>query len=141
MYTTLTPRLVVSDVDAAIAFYQAVLEAVPGMRLATPDGVVVHAEIDVAGLRMSLTQATGPESQSPLDLGGSPVLLTLMCDPDAVAARAVAHGAELVFPVDDRFYGMRDGRFRDPFGHLWLVTRTLEHLDEGELNKRTAEVM
>ena len=54
MYTTLTPRLVVPDVDAALTFYEAVLGAEPGMRIATPDGHVVHAELDLAGLGAGL---------------------------------------------------------------------------------------
>lgn len=137
MYTTLTPRLVVDDVDAALAFYQAVLEAVPGMRIEDGAGTVVHAEMDVAGLRMSLTQADGSINRSPTQLGGSAVLLTLMGDPDALQERAVAHGGTMVFEVADRYYGMRDGRMRDPFGHLWMFTRVLEHLDEDELNRRS----
>ncbi len=136
MYFGLTPRLVVHDVDAALSFYAAVFDAVPGMRIATDDGQVVHAELDIAGLRMSLTQS-GPDGPGPLDLGGSPVLLHLMCDPDAVSARAVEAGATMVFEVADRYYGMRDGRLRDPFGHLWLIAKTLEHLSEEELQRRT----
>ena len=31
------------------------------------------------------------------------------------------HGAELVIPVEDRLHGKRQGRVRDPFGHLWVV--------------------
>lgn len=135
MYTTLTPRLVVPDVDAARSFYTAVFDAVPGLRLEAPDGTVPHAELTMAGLTLSLTQA-GPDAPDPARLGGSPVILTLLCDPDAVAARAVAEGATMVFPVEDRFYGMRDGRMRDPFGHLWLLTRPLEHLDEAALQER-----
>jgi len=136
MYTTLTPRLVVDDVDAALTFYAAVLGAVPGMRIEDGSGAVVHAEIDVAGLRMSLTQADGSLNQSPPQLGGSPVLLTLMGDPDALQERALANGGTMLIPVEDRPYGMRDGRMQDPFGHLWLFTKTLEHLDEEELLRR-----
>lgn len=135
MYTTLTPRLVVADVDAAIAFYAAVLGARAGLRLTDADGRVLHAEIDVAGLRMSLTQS-GPDPD-PDTLGGSPVFLTLLCDPDDVQARGLAHGATMIHPVADRYYGMRDGRMRDPFGHLWLITKVLDHIEADELQRRS----
>lgn len=46
-------------------------------------------------------------------------------DPDAVAERAVAAGATLLFPVADQDYGMRQGRVVDPFGHHWLIGRRL----------------
>lgn len=141
-YTTLTPRLVCADVDAEIAFLQQVFDAEPGMRIATPDGQVVHAEVRVAGLVMSLSQSDGSTNTSPSDLGGSTVILTLMSeDPDDVARRAEEAGATIVFEVADRYYGMRDGRIRDPQGHLWIVSKTLQHMDEDELNERTARQM
>ena len=66
-----------------------------------------------------------------------PVLLQLHCeDPDAVQARFVKEGGSVVFPVADHGYGARDGRLKDIAGHLWLVTKTLEELDEAELQRR-----
>jgi PhnB protein len=29
------------------------------------------------------------------------------------------HGAEVVIPIENRPYGKRQGRVKDPFGHLW----------------------
>jgi len=136
MYTTLTPRLIVRNAREALAFYEAVLNAVPGMVIDEPGGRVVHAEMTVAGLQMSLTESDGTHARDPEQLGATPVVLALMCDPDEVSARAVAHGAAIVYEVDDRVYGMRDGRFRDPFGHEWMVSRTLEHLSPEELQAR-----
>ena len=46
-------------------------------------------------------------------------------DPDAVAERAVAEGATIVFPIADQPYGLRQGRLADPFGHHWLIGRPL----------------
>ncbi|WP_425413101.1 VOC family protein [Micromonospora citrea] len=37
-------------------------------------------------------------------------------DPGGVAERMVAHGAKVVVPVENRPYGKRSGRIRDPFG-------------------------
>ncbi len=134
LYTTLTPRLVVRNAREAQAFLVDALGATPGMVLEDPSGRVVHAELDVAGLRMSLTESDGSEARDPLELGGTPVVLMLMCDdPDEIVARAVQAGATTIHPVADRPYGMRDGRFRDPFGHEWMVTKTLRHLTEEEL--------
>ncbi|MDQ3885439.1 MAG: VOC family protein [Actinomycetota bacterium] len=63
---------------------------------------------------------------SPSDLGGSAVLLEIeVDDPDAVGERMTTHGAEVVVPIENRFYGKRSGRIRDPFGHLWIITGEL----------------
>ncbi|MEO0600910.1 MAG: VOC family protein [Myxococcota bacterium] len=136
VYTTLTPRLVVRDAHAAVAFYRDVLDADPGMVI-EEGGRVVHAEMVVAGMQMSVTESDGGYAKDPQHLGATPVVMMLVCDdPDAIAARAVAHGGTLVFEVDDRPYGMRDGRFRDPQGHEWMVTKMLEHLSAEELQRR-----
>jgi uncharacterized glyoxalase superfamily protein PhnB len=31
----------------------------------------------------------------------------------------------VVVPVSDHDYGDRAGRLRDPFGHLWMIAKTL----------------
>lgn len=65
------------------------------------------------------------------------VLLTVLCDdPDAVALAAEATGGAILIPVDDRFYGRREGRIRDPFGHLWIVSKVTE--DKGAAEIQTA---
>ena len=59
-----------------------------------------------------------------MSLGGSPVLMQLeLEDCDMVAGKMVAEKAEVVIPFKDRPYGKREGRIRDPFGHLWILSR------------------
>jgi PhnB protein len=63
---------------------------------------------------------------SPQTLNGTSVRLNLLvADPDAVARQAVAQGASEIAPVADQSYGLRQGRFVDPFGHHWLIGRPL----------------
>ena len=45
-------------------------------------------------------------------------------------ARMTEHGGEVVIPIADRPYGKREGRIRDPFGHLWIVSTHLFDLPE-----------
>ena len=46
-------------------------------------------------------------------------------DPDAAFDRAVAAGAQEVFPVGEG-HGWRLGRLVDPFGHHWEIGRPLD---------------
>lgn len=136
LYTTLTPRLVVDDAERAAAFYAHTFGAKKRMCIRGPDERVVHLELECAGLVFSLTES-GQDAPGPRELGGSPVILTLMDpDPDAVFARAEGAGAKIIYPVEDRPYGMREGRFEDPAGHLWIVTRVNENLSEEEIARR-----
>ncbi|MFN7164651.1 MAG: VOC family protein [Hyphomonas sp.] len=119
----LSPHLVCRDCPKAIEFYKAAFGAEEMMRLPGPDGRLLHAAIRVNGSMVMLNDEY-PEmgGHSPLALGGSPVTLHMMVDDvDAVAAKAVKAGAEIVMPVEDQFWGDRYGVLKDPFGHLWSI--------------------
>ncbi|MEU7719233.1 hypothetical protein [Streptomyces tibetensis] len=38
----------------------------------------------------------------------------------------------MVHPVADRHYGQRGGRLAAPFGHLWMISQTIEDLTPGQ---------
>ena len=140
---TVTPRLVVADSRRAIAFYKEAFGATELMTLDDPQigGKVVHAEVVIGDSVVSLTDENPDHgARGPNTLGGTPVVLTLNVeDVDAVAARAIAAGAKVIFPVKDQFYGMRQGRVQDPFGHQWVLSTRLEELTEQEMRHRMAE--
>jgi len=76
------------------------------------------------------------------NLGGTPLVvdnIEIVDDPDGVAERIVAGGGEILVPIEDRFYGKREGRVRDPFGHYWILSKDLQTLSVEELERRTAE--
>jgi PhnB protein len=128
MNHVLTPRLVVEDASAAIDFYTEVFGALETERVRDPEsGRMVHAAVSIRGAVLTLTDEHRPwHNDAPRSLGGSPVILQLeVDDPDAVAKRAVARGARVVFPIADQPYGRREGRIADPFGHLWIVGKTI----------------
>ncbi len=135
---TITPRLVVTSVPDAIAFYTAVFGAHEHRQFSSPAGVVVHAEITIGDAVVSLTEEVRDwRLLSPSSVGGSPVLLTLECDdPDAVCSRALAHGAQVLIPIADQLYGHREGRIQDPAGHLWILTKLIDTLDDAEIRRR-----
>lgn len=121
------PRLVVEDAAAAIDFYVAAFGAVEQMRHAEPSGKIVQAEVTIGENSISLTEADGHFNFSPSQIGGTPMLLTLSSDrADAIGDAMVANGAEVIIPIDDRYYGRREGRIKDPSGHLWIISQPLE---------------
>jgi uncharacterized glyoxalase superfamily protein PhnB len=134
---SLAPRLIVDDVDQAIEFYKVALEAQLLERYEAC-GIVVHAALKVGQSTFSLAQRVDDwQLVSPDAIGGSPVLLRLEVDsPDAVALRMIARGARVVIEIKDRSYGKHEGRLRDPFGHLWLLTTTIAHLTPAEIERR-----
>ena len=125
--TDLHPRLVVEDADRAIAYYETALGARLLERFTDGDGRVVHARLGIGGGEVSMAEQVPDWGLlGPRALGGSAVLLHLtVADCDAVGGRMTEHGGEVVIPIADRPYGKREGRIRDPFGHLWIVSTHL----------------
>lgn len=135
--STLTPRLVVAEADRAIDFYREAFEAQVLERFEM-GGRVVHAALKVFAAVVAVTEeAAEANNVAPTSLGGSAVILNLVVeDVDAVAQAFIGAGGEAVFPIADQFYGHREGRFRDPFGHLWIITTIRERLTPEEIDER-----
>lgn len=130
--------LTVDDAAAAIDFYVRVFEAKETMRLAEPSGRIGHAELELAGTTLMLNDEF-PELgfKGPKSYGGTSTSIHLHVDDcDALIAKAVEAGAELVHEPADHFYGERSGRVRDPWGHEWLIGHSIEDVSHEEMQRR-----
>ncbi len=135
----LTVYLAVSGAPEAIAWYGDAFGArLTGDPIVMPDGRVGHAELDVGGARLMLSEEH-PEIGivAPEPGGGVPFTIYLSVeDVDEVIGRATAAGATLERPAADYPYG-RNGVIRDPFGHRWMVAHepaaSAPRLHHGEL--------
>lgn len=130
--------LCVRDAAAAIDFYARAFGARELFRLTEPGGRVGHAEIDLDGHVLMLSEEY-PEMgvRSPDGLDATPVTLHLHVeDADATVARAVAAGGTLERDLQDHFYGERSGTVRDPFGHRWLIGHAIEQVTPEEMQRR-----
>ena len=140
--TTVTPRLVVSDGAGAIDFYIAAFGAEPvGERHTMPDGTLIHAELRIGNAIVMLTQDTGDASPARAPAEDRPVtviMATYWEDVDGAWERALAAGADVIYPLADQFYGERGGRLRDPYGHQWMLSRVTEVLSADEIARRGA---
>jgi PhnB protein len=141
---TVTPRLVVRGGAAAIEFYRAAFAAVEiGERFTGPDGELIHAEVRIGDSVVMLSDEAENRApaKAPQSLGGvvSAIMATYWEDVDAAWERAVAAGAEVVYPLADHFYGDRGGRLRDPFGQQWMLSQRLEQISSEEMSRRAAE--
>lgn len=140
---TVTPRLVVRDGAAAIAFYaQAFGAEEVGERFTGPTGELIHAEVRIGDSIVMITDEAedGAPARSPAALGGavSAIMVTYWEDVDLAWQRALGAGAEVLYPLADQFYGERGGRLRDPFGHQWMLSRRIEDVPGAEINRRAA---
>lgn len=135
----LTPYISVQNTDSAIAFYKAAFGAVEiGPRIVMPDGKIGHHEIEILGSLVMLADEM-PEfgNLGPLTLGGTTVRFNLQTDNvDALFSKAVDAGAKAILSPTDQFYGYRDARIEDPYGHEWLLSQKMEEVPFDEMQRR-----
>jgi predicted enzyme related to lactoylglutathione lyase len=121
---SLTPYLAVAGAREALDWYAAAWGArLVGEPIVMPDGRIGHAELDVQGARLMLSEEH-PEAgvQAPQAGQGAAVTLHLdVADVDRLVAAALDAGARLDRPPADYPYG-RNAVVTDPFGHRWMVS-------------------
>lgn len=122
-FHTITPQLVVFDANAAIAFYRDAFGAQELVRTLHETGRVTHAELSIGDslllIHDDFSDLGGPAAPTP---GSSGVTIHLyLADPDAGFDSAVAAGARILLPMDDRPWGDRYGIIEDPYCHRWSI--------------------
>jgi PhnB protein len=137
-YTTPVPYLTVDDAEAAIAYYTKAFGAKERGRMASPDGKIAHAELEIGQSLIMLSDPfPGFATRTPKELGGSSVSIFLYAeDVDAVVKRAVDAGATVTTEVSDQFWGDRFGTITDPFGHVWGIATHVEDVPPEEIEDR-----
>ena len=122
------PHLVVSDGEAAIAFYTQAFGARLTDKMLAQDGKrLMHASLQLGEGTLMLNDEF-PEfvmagtSVAPTRLGGTSCTLHLnVPDADAAWKQALDAGATELMPLANQFWGMRYGQLKDPFGHVWSL--------------------
>jgi catechol 2,3-dioxygenase-like lactoylglutathione lyase family enzyme len=115
--------LVVEDLDAAREFY--------GRAFGLPEHYFSgdSAVFKFGDLLINLLEADkgpgllDPVPVAPVESGVRVQLTVPVDDVDAVAARLVARGVELLRGPEDRPWGPRTASFRDPGGHVWEIAQ------------------
>jgi PhnB protein len=138
-YHSVTPYLICRGAAKAIDFYKQAFGAMELFRLDGPGDAVGHAEIKIGDSPIMLAdEFPDMGARSPESYGGSPVSIMLYVDDvDRIVERAVAGGANLVRPVQDQFYGDRNGTLTDPFGHTWTIATHKEDVSPEEMKRRS----
>jgi len=119
----LFPALRYDAAHAAIEWLERALGMCRGMVSQNSDGVVMHAQLSIAGATLMLGSNTGDEGRLELPSGGGSVYIALDSaeQVDELFASASAAGAEVLQPVTDQSYGSHEFTVADPEGNAWSV--------------------
>jgi PhnB protein len=140
-YGAVSAALAVSDVKAAVAFYQKAFGFAKRGVMNGPDGKPIHAELTLRGTTLML----GPENpargmRSAKTVGASPASLYLYVENvDKTVAKAVGLGATTQGQIMDMFWGDRCGTVVDPDGYTWMVGTHQAEPTTQEMKKKMAE--
>jgi catechol 2,3-dioxygenase-like lactoylglutathione lyase family enzyme len=119
-FSSVTPSLLVADIDRSSAFYQDVLgfqvkETVPDVA----PFVFVWLERDGVSVFLNDQKAVAHDFPDAMRRtpGGTATMFFVVSDVDALHAHVAPHG-QMVMPLKTQFYGMREFAIEDPDGHL-----------------------
>lgn len=128
-YRTVTPFLSVNGAREAIAFYKQAFGAEERSIAPGPDGKVMHGEIKIGDSIIMIADAMmGPPTQAALHL--------YVQDVDALWAKALEAGCQVVMPLDDQFWGDRYGTVSDRWGNRWSMATHKEDLTPDQMKRR-----
>jgi PhnB protein len=142
-YSAVSAMLTVSNIPAAVSFYQRALGFSKRGIMNGPDGQPMHAELTLRGATLLL----GPENpawgtRSAKTVGASPAGLFIYVENvDKVVEKATKLGATANGPVMDMFWGDRCGKIVDPDGYSWMIGTHKAEPSPKEMKKKMLEQM
>jgi PhnB protein len=128
-FHTVTPSLVVKGAAKMIDFIKAAFGGEELVRMPTPNGEIMHAEVKIGDSIVMLNDAM----QQPATTSS---LFLYVPDVDRLYERAVKAGATSVSEPADMFWGDRMAMVRDDFGNSWGIATHKENVSPKEMQKR-----
>jgi PhnB protein len=130
-YHTVTPYLVVKGAAELIEFMKHAFGAEEIMRHATPEGGIMHAEVQIGDSRIMLGEACG-------EFRPMPAMIHLYVnDADAVYRAALGAGGTSLREPADQFYGDRSAGVKDAWGNQWWIATHKEDISPEEIKRRS----
>lgn len=119
-FTTVSPYLVVNNVEAQTKFLQTVFNAIVKDTYNNPDGTIMHTTLFIGNTTLMIGQ-TNENFPSNTPTTNYVFVNTV----DSVFETALAEGAFPISEPTDKFYGNREGGFKDPEGNIWWVAQVI----------------
>ena len=135
MTAYLRSALFYRDPRAALAWLEAAFGFELFMLLETADGEIVHSEMRFGDGAIMVGSEWSADHQSPVSVAGrNTQAIDIHVDTDIAAhcERARSAGAEIIAEPQTQFYGDRTYRCRDPEGHIWTISQTVEAVSREE---------
>lgn len=132
-YGTISPFIMVDDIDRQIDFLQAVFNAEVKGNLKNAEGLSVHAEVIIGNSVIMLGRGSSSLPSQPS------MNYVFVADATSVYKKALELGAVSIYEPDDKFYGIREAGFKDFHNNTWFIAQYLKEVSVKEIEKTFAE--
>lgn len=141
-FHSITPGITCKNAANAIDLYKKAFGAIERSRMASPDGKIMHAELQIGDSMIFLSDEYPGMSSAPQSgaLPSQSIYLYVQ-NVDSVFDTAVKAGCQPAMSVTDMFWGDRFGKVIDPFGHHWSLATHVEDVAGPEMERRAQEWM
>ena len=126
-FHTVTPYLIVADVNKVISFLEAAFDARELLKMPGENGRIAHAEVQIGDSIIMMGEPTGKYDAMPS------MLYLYLEDVDDAFQRAVNAGATENQQPADQFYGDRTAAVIGPQGNHWWMATHVKKMSEEEL--------
>jgi len=129
------PHLVVPDAAGASDWYAHAFDATETARIPLPNGIVMTVELRLGNAVVHVaSEFPSAGILAPHSIGGTATVLQISTDnADALWQRALDAGAQVHHPIQDQFWGERQGQLVDPFGHRWNIAQHIRDVPLEEM--------
>lgn len=135
MTATLRSALFYQDPKAALAWLEKAFGFELAMLIEDADGALAHSQMTFGDGVVMIGQEWSADHKSPKSVGGKntqTVGIHIETDIEAHFQRAKAAGAVIDQEPATQFYGDRTYRCRDPEGHIWTISQTVQPVTREE---------
>lgn len=119
-YASVSPYLLLEDVQGVIDFLKATFDAVPLRRVERPDGSIIHAEVKIDDTVIMMAQSGNAI------VPNESVIHVYVPDVDETYRRGLAAGAKPIQEPQKKDDADRRGGFQDLAGNAWWVATQID---------------
>ena len=137
---SITPAISYLDPRAALDFLRNAFGFELDLLIEDENGNVAHSQMAYGDGKIMVGTEWSANHKSPKSIGGfctQTVHMHLTEKIDAHCETARKSGAEIIAECETQFYGDRTYRARDPEGHIWTFSQTVEVMTPAEWDKNT----
>ena len=137
---SITPAISYLDPRAALDFLRNAFGFELDLLIEDENGNVAHSQMAYGDGKIMVGTEWSANHKSPKSIGGlctQTVHMHLTENIDAHCESARKSGAEIIAECETQFYGDRTYRARDPEGHIWTFSQTVEVMTPAEWDKNT----